>query len=343
MKKLLYLFLGCSLLCWAEIGSALEQHNAEVIANVNLRQTPWLDGKIITVLEKGTHVLIKDRRGDWVQIAFENETYGLKAWVYAEYIKEIHNHDEIASSSSGAEGKEPERPEESHEDKRLTEGPSTAQALEEEQPLENEMSQPSQEAAITERERHFNQKDYSFDPGEEFQENMLPKEGVSGVDDLARKELAIASVMGNFPTYEELKGFIGLLLVISSIALCFVGLAFFTKATQIAKINRETARQLARAKKKFAENEPREKERSRLPRTPRLQEVDFVVQGRAYGGFIGNVSAGGAFIETRESFSIGREITLTFPSPAKNGCVKMSGKIVRTDSKGIGVKFNNHP
>jgi len=45
-----------------------------------------------------------------------------------------------------------------------------------------------------------------------------------------------------------------------------------------------------------------------------LVSVDFAVQGRAYRGFIHNISAGGAFIETRESFKVGAEITMTFLS-----------------------------
>lgn len=346
MKKLLYLFLACSLSFWAESASAVELHNAQVNANVNLRQSPGLDGKIITVLEKGTRVTIKDRRGDWCQIAFENETFSVKAWVFAEYIKEIENLDEQASRPSTVEAKEPEQPEEPFQDKPPSEGPLANQALDEELPLAREMSQPLPETETAEKEGHLDRQEYSFEPDEEFHQRMLPVEGDSAVHDFAEKELAVASLTGSSPTYNQLKGFIGLLLIISSVALCFVGIAFFSKATQIARMNRETARQLARVKKKLVENEPEEKEKGELPRTRRMQEVDFVVEGRAYRGFIGNVSVGGAFIETKGPFRIDQQITLTFPSPTKNGCVKKSGKIVRTDSVGIGVRFTEsvaHP
>ncbi len=77
------------------------------------------------------------------------------------------------------------------------------------------------------------------------------------------------------------------------------------------------------------------------PRKTPLIVVDFVVENRAYGGFIHNISDGGALIETRESFSAGQDITLTFTSPCNQRHIKLTGEIVRVDPEGIGVMFKS--
>ena len=57
---------------------------------------------------------------------------------------------------------------------------------------------------------------------------------------------------------------------------------------------------------------------------------------------IKNLSAGGLFIETELpiSSSASEELFMQFFHPEFNNLVKTQGKIVRVDSKGIGVKFN---
>lgn len=83
----------------------------------------------------------------------------------------------------------------------------------------------------------------------------------------------------------------------------------------------------------------RVKERRYHPRRVPLAVVDFVIQGRAYRGFIRNLSAGGAFVETRESFSVGQGIRMTFLSSKDQKPIKVTGEIVRTGPGGIAVKF----
>ncbi|UCG20498.1 MAG: AAA family ATPase [Deltaproteobacteria bacterium] len=80
-------------------------------------------------------------------------------------------------------------------------------------------------------------------------------------------------------------------------------------------------------------------EKRQHPRRVPLVSVDFAVQGRAYRGFIHNISAGGAFIETRESFEVGAEITMTFLSSKDRKPIKVTGEIVRSGPQGIGVRF----
>lgn len=71
-----------------------------------------------------------------------------------------------------------------------------------------------------------------------------------------------------------------------------------------------------------------------------LTHTDFVVQGRAYGGYIQDIRSGGTFVETNESFSMGQGIMLTFQSPKRMDYIKVSGRIANMDSSGIAVKFD---
>lgn len=70
-----------------------------------------------------------------------------------------------------------------------------------------------------------------------------------------------------------------------------------------------------------------------------LIAVDYSSQDRFFRDFIQNISAGGVFIETRELFSPGQEIGLTFSIPNSQIPFRISGRITRTSSKGVAVKF----
>jgi len=74
-------------------------------------------------------------------------------------------------------------------------------------------------------------------------------------------------------------------------------------------------------------------------RKPFLMTVDYSAQGVIYKDFIQNISASGVFIETRMPFTVGQEVSLTFPLPKYQKHIKISGEIVRTTGDGIGVKF----
>ena len=66
--------------------------------------------------------------------------------------------------------------------------------------------------------------------------------------------------------------------------------------------------------------------------------VDYVMQDRMYKDFIQDISAGGLFIETSQPFSVGQDVTLTFPLPDHQEHIKITGEVVRTTPQGIGVK-----
>jgi hypothetical protein len=77
-----------------------------------------------------------------------------------------------------------------------------------------------------------------------------------------------------------------------------------------------------------------------FPRALFFSDVDFATRNRVCKGFIQNISLNGVFIETRESFSVGQQITLAFNLPSGQDHIKIKGEVVRILSPGIGVKFN---
>ena len=85
----------------------------------------------------------------------------------------------------------------------------------------------------------------------------------------------------------------------------------------------------------------RRKKKRSFTKTDRLTGVDFVIQDKAYWGFIGSIHEDGVFIETPETFSNGQQITLAYPCPTSKEHIKMTGEIAGTDLMGIEVKFSS--
>jgi hypothetical protein len=55
---------------------------------------------------------------------------------------------------------------------------------------------------------------------------------------------------------------------------------------------------------------------------------------------IKDISAGGLFIETETALFINQELVITFFLPDARKPIKIKGKVVRTDPKGFGIKFD---
>ena len=66
----------------------------------------------------------------------------------------------------------------------------------------------------------------------------------------------------------------------------------------------------------------------------------FEGNGLSFRDFIKNLSAGGLYIETGIPLSVTKELFISFLHPNSKTLIKVKGKIVRIDSKGIGVKFD---
>jgi hypothetical protein len=69
--------------------------------------------------------------------------------------------------------------------------------------------------------------------------------------------------------------------------------------------------------------------------------ADVFVGAQRYPGYIRNESKGGVFVETRGSFLAGDDVTVVYESPIGID-LKRSGKIVKIELDGIGIKFK-HP
>ena len=58
-----------------------------------------------------------------------------------------------------------------------------------------------------------------------------------------------------------------------------------------------------------------------------------------YADFIRDISRCGMFIETSRSFCVGEKVTVKFEVPSNRKIYKISGEIVRSQEKGLGIKF----
>ena len=66
--------------------------------------------------------------------------------------------------------------------------------------------------------------------------------------------------------------------------------------------------------------------------------ADVFVKGQRFQGCIRNESKGGIFVETRGSFLAGDDVMVVYESPIGID-LRRSGKIVKIDPGGIGIKF----
>ncbi len=85
----------------------------------------------------------------------------------------------------------------------------------------------------------------------------------------------------------------------------------------------------------------RHKGRRRHIRKPYFTVVNHHTQGRDCTDFIHNISAGGVFIATPMTFSLGKGINMAFPLPNYHDYIQINGEVVRTSPEGIGVQFTS--
>jgi Tfp pilus assembly protein PilZ len=72
-----------------------------------------------------------------------------------------------------------------------------------------------------------------------------------------------------------------------------------------------------------------------------LIPVTYKLEERNYNGYILDINAFGAYIETSEPFPIGQEINLTFFNLFSHKNMNLDGKIIWSNTYGIGVKFSD--
>jgi Tfp pilus assembly protein PilZ len=88
------------------------------------------------------------------------------------------------------------------------------------------------------------------------------------------------------------------------------------------------------------ELDKREKRESRQNhRKNFFMTVDYNVEDQYVRDFIEDMSNGGVFIKTSQTFSVGQKILMTFMSPDHLKPFKIGGEIVHFQKEGFGVKF----
>ena len=86
--------------------------------------------------------------------------------------------------------------------------------------------------------------------------------------------------------------------------------------------------------------EIRSKDRRKHSRRACLVPVDYSVQDRQFKGYILDINAHGAFIETNDYFFSGQEIIMTYSVSHYQKPIRVTGEIVWSSRNGIGVKFS---
>jgi hypothetical protein len=81
-------------------------------------------------------------------------------------------------------------------------------------------------------------------------------------------------------------------------------------------------------------------EKRKYPRKQTFVWTECSASKRFFTDFIQNLSVSGLFIETQLPFFVGEELSMTFSLPGADAPIKITGKIVRIDSNGIGVQFD---
>ena len=75
------------------------------------------------------------------------------------------------------------------------------------------------------------------------------------------------------------------------------------------------------------------------PRKSFKKTVQFTVKDQTFSGVSQDISAGGMFIVTEETFSVGQMITIQIPLAGEGKHIRVPAQIVRIKPEGIGVEF----
>jgi len=81
-------------------------------------------------------------------------------------------------------------------------------------------------------------------------------------------------------------------------------------------------------------------EKRRYPRRTALYSAKYTVKSGTYRDLIGNVSAGGIYIYTRQTVKDGQRINLRFPIVAFDPRPSVMGTVVRSQYRGFAVMFD---
>ena len=82
-------------------------------------------------------------------------------------------------------------------------------------------------------------------------------------------------------------------------------------------------------------------ENRQYPRKLHIMDVDYQIGNKTYGDFIFDISKGGVFIETINSFAIGQKMSLDFSSRDLRKLLQVDGEIAWQGPQGVGVRFTD--
>jgi uncharacterized protein YraI len=354
MKKSLMFLIVFTVICWVETGHTFESWTGETTAAINMRISPGIYGKKITLIPKGKIGFVNDKHGDWYQIIVEYETYGYKGWVYGKYIKKVGSeardnselisapYESLSSPKNPPLAKESgtKQPTEKEPLKPLTEKSPMVDSSEKEGE-KIELIDASQEDRPSSPSPPVAKKGEKIEPIDMSQKNRPTPKSPPAEKKMEERKSMIVAVSKNSDQHIGWSSLNGLFLIVLSIALlCFAPLHFY-RVKRLKETNDDLIKRLRRIKTYLDGKKVGLKENREHPRFSCLIEADFVVEERAYKGFIENISFGGAYIETSETFSVGQEIVLAFQSPNTDDHIKVIGEITRTDAFGIATLFEN--
>lgn len=302
-------FTGIDLQVFVRPAASLEAEYriGAITANVNLRQTPSLQGKIVTGLLEGLPVKIYGEKDSWYQVSAMKNHMLFNGWIYTRYV-------EIVSTETGLalpKVKKPEPLPPAPPEKPL---PAPVQTSLEPEKTDVTMA-PELEIAVEKSSRPADQKEMQAPSTEN---STAPAIETKSADPFR------------------------LLLFISPLVLAIIVLliaARVFKAARTATPAAEPVERLPVDRPPETQAKPSGHERRQSPRLNRLIEVDFAVGGKFFRGFISNLSETGVYIDTSESFTVGQEIIISCPNIDTGGYAKRAGQIVRLGETGIGVKF----
>ena len=80
-------------------------------------------------------------------------------------------------------------------------------------------------------------------------------------------------------------------------------------------------------------------ERRQSARTPVTVRIEYETVDSLFSEFTRNINEGGVFIETRKPLGLEENVQLQFQLPGDEEPVKLSGRVVRVESSGMGIEF----
>ncbi|MCP3984383.1 MAG: TIGR02266 family protein [bacterium] len=80
-------------------------------------------------------------------------------------------------------------------------------------------------------------------------------------------------------------------------------------------------------------------ERRRSTRTPVTIRIEYETVDSLFSEFTRNINEGGVFIATEQPLDLEELVQLQFQLPGDEQPVKLSGRVVRVESSGMGIEF----